>query len=123
MLDATPDSEDFGTPAASSALSAALLAVAITEFIDDREDSHVLDAIGYALESVDAKAIGELEAPVVDLAVDSYVSSHPLVERERRAEESDVIFLTELPEAPWPSSMLSMLHARAVNQSTLLGSE
>ena len=121
MLDATPDSEQFGTLAGSSALSAALVAIAIASFVDDSQNSHVTDAIGYTLEAVDANAINELEVLVIDQAVEEYVNSHQLVERERLTEESDVAFLTAMPDAPWPSIIFSNLLNRARTQGTLLG--
>jgi len=123
MLQATPDSEDFGSPVASSALSAALVAIAIANFIDDNQDAHISAATGFALDSLDAIVIGELEVTVVDRAIDEYVNSHPLLDRERLREESDVALLTAMSETPSPSSVLSMLLNRAKTQGTLLSSE
>lgn len=66
ILDATPDTEEFGTLAASFALNAALIAAEIAGFIEDGQDSHIVEAIGYARDSLDAKATNEMGAVVFD---------------------------------------------------------
>lgn len=121
MLNATPDSEDFGTPVASSALSAALVAIATADFANDYQDTHVLAAIGYTLDALDASAVGELDALIVNRTVDRYVNSHLLLERERHRQEDDIAFLTAIANVPWPVSAVAMLLDRAKTQGALLG--
>jgi uncharacterized protein YjaG (DUF416 family) len=120
ILNATPDSEDFGTLAASFALNAALVAADIAGFIEDGQDGHIVEAIGYARDSLDANAINEIGAVVYDRRVEDFVKAHPLVQKERRAEEEDVALLSTMQEAPWPGNVFSMLRHRAETQRSLL---
>jgi uncharacterized protein YjaG (DUF416 family) len=120
ILEATPDSEDYGSIAASFALNAALVAANIAEFLTDGQDSHLVEAIGYARDSLDANATNEIGASVYNGAVENYVKAHPLVQKERQAEEDDVAFLSKLPDGPWPANIFSTLQHRADTQRGLL---
>ncbi|UGY13540.1 YjaG family protein [Bradyrhizobium septentrionale] len=120
VLSATPDSEDFGTLAASFALNAALVAADIAGFIEDGHDSRIVEAIGYARDSLDANATNEMGATVFNRAVEDYVKAHPLVQKEARTEEEDVAFLSTMQEPPWPENIVSMVRQRAETQRGLL---
>ena len=122
ILDATPDSEDFGTLVASFALNAALVAADIAGFIEDGRDSHLVEAIGYARNSLGAKATSEMEAVVFNRAVEVYVKAHPLVQKEARTEEEDVAFLSATQDPPWPENIFSSVRDRAETQRSLLSS-
>lgn len=50
ILNAAPDTEDFGTLEGSFALNAALVAADIAGFIENGQERHVVEAIGYARE-------------------------------------------------------------------------
>src|SRR5213079_39635 len=100
ILGAAPDSEVFGSLAASFALNAALVAAEIAGFLADGQDNHILEAIGYARDSLHAKATMEMEGLVYNKLVDDYVGAHPLVQQERRAEEEDVGFLSTMQDPP-----------------------
>lgn len=120
ILNATPDSEDFGSLAASFALNAALVAANIAGFLADGKDGHIIEAIGYARDSLDANATSEMGTIVYNKAVEDYVKAHPLVQREKRAEEEDIAFLNAMQDAPWSSNLFSMLQRRAETQGSLL---
>ncbi len=120
ILSATPDSEDFGTLAASFALNAALVAADIAGFIEDGHDSHIVEAIGYARDSLDANATNEMGAAVFNRAVEDYVKANPLVRKEVQTEEDDVAFLSPMQEPPWPENVVSMVRHRAETQRGLL---
>jgi hypothetical protein len=77
ILSAAPDTEDFGTLAGSIALNAALVAADIAGFIEDGQERHVVEAIGYARDSLDANATRETGAVVFDRKVEDYVKAHP----------------------------------------------
>jgi uncharacterized protein YjaG (DUF416 family) len=121
ILDALPDMDDDGSLAAQFALNAGLVAADIAGLADDGQDSHVTEAIGYALASVYAKATIGTQIYVYSRAVEEAVIRHPLFQREREREEDDVAFLASLPEAPWPQNVVSMLRERAQAQEALLG--
>src|SRR2546427_7291052 len=72
ILSATPDSEDFGSLAASFALNAALVAADIAEFLADGQDGHIVEAMGYAQNSLGAYVINEMEAVVYDRTIDDF---------------------------------------------------
>jgi uncharacterized protein YjaG (DUF416 family) len=122
ILDLLPDSEDDGSEAAQFARNAGLVAADLAGLADDGQDSHVTDAITYyASQSIYAKATDGMEIHAYSRAVEEAVRSHPLFQRERQQEEEDVMFLSRLPEGPWPQNMVSMLRDRAQAQQTLFG--
>jgi hypothetical protein len=43
------------------------------------------------------------------------------MQREGQREREDVAWLRQLPEAPWPEDVVSMLRDRALAQEPLLG--
>jgi uncharacterized protein YjaG (DUF416 family) len=120
ILNATPDSEDFGSLGASFALNAALVAADIAGFLADGQDGHIVEAMGYAQNSLGAYVINEMGVVVYDRTIDDFVKVHPLVRKEKRAEEEDVAFLTTMQDAPWPANISSMLQRRAETQPSLL---
>jgi uncharacterized protein YjaG (DUF416 family) len=122
ILNATPDTANFGTFAASFALNAALVAAALAEFLADGEDSHIIEAVGYARDSLHAHAWKETGKLVYDQTVRDYVEAHPLVHRERRREEDDAAFLNGIQDAPWPAHVFHMIQHRAETQRSLLDS-
>jgi uncharacterized protein YjaG (DUF416 family) len=121
ILDSLPDSEDDGSLAAQFALNAGLVAADIAGLAEDGENTHVIEAIEYARDSIHAKAASEMRTLVYDPTVEEAVSAHPLVHKERQREEEDVTFLGSFPEGPWLQNAVSMLRDRAQAQETLLG--
>jgi uncharacterized protein YjaG (DUF416 family) len=119
ILNATPDSEDFGSLAASFALNAALVAADIAGFLADGQDGHLVEAMGYAQNSL-GYVINEMGAVVYDRTIDDFVRVHPLVWKEKRAEEEDFAFLSTMQDAPWPANIFSLLRRRAETQRSLL---
>jgi len=115
-----PDSEEFGSVDALFALNAALVAAEIAGFIADDNDHHIIDAIGYARDSLDAKATIETEATVYDRAVGERVAANQLVQRERQAEEEDVAFLPALVGDVGSPEIIARLRQRAESQPGLL---
>jgi uncharacterized protein YjaG (DUF416 family) len=116
ILDAAPDSEDFGTRRAGFALNAALVAAEAAGFAADRNDAHVADALTYARDTVDANAIGEIGSLAYNAHMQSIVSEHQTVQLEKLAEEEDIAFLGSLRNGPWPPSLVSELQQRAARQ-------
>jgi hypothetical protein len=121
ILDSLPDSEDDGSLAAQFALNAGLVAADIAGLAEDGENTHVIEAIEYARDSIHAKAASEMRTLVYDPTVEEAVSTHPLVHKERQREEEDLTFLGSFPEGPWLQNAVSMLRDRAQAQETLLG--
>ncbi|MEA1677475.1 DUF416 family protein [Nitrospirillum sp. BR 11163] len=120
ILDATPDSEDFGYQEASFAINAALVAADIAGLLVDGQDAHLKEAMGYALNSLSAFAIDEIGVTAYDRAIANVIKTHPLLEREARTEEEDVAFLSIMQDPPWPKNILSTVQHRAETQSGLL---
>jgi uncharacterized protein YjaG (DUF416 family) len=120
LLNATPDSEEFGSLEASFALNAALVAADTAGFLADGQDSHLIETFGYAENSLDAYVINEMGVVLHDRTIDDFVKVHPLVRKEKRAQEDDLAFLNALPDAPWPANIFSRLQGRAEAQSGLL---
>jgi len=120
ILNATPDSEDFGSQEASFALNAALVAADIAGFLADGQDIHIVDALGYALNSLSAYVIDETGAVSYDRTISDFVKVHPLVQKEARAEEEDVAFLSGIQDPPWPENTLSVVRRRVETQRGLL---
>jgi len=120
VLDAVPHPDTFGSLAAYFAFNAALVAAAIAEFLSDRQDGHIIEAIGYARDSLDANATNELDIVVYGNNVNTIVEAHPLVQRERRAEEEDILFLSTIQEKPWSANTVAQLKERAKTQLGML---
>jgi uncharacterized protein YjaG (DUF416 family) len=120
ILNATPDSEDFGSQEASFALNAALVAADIAGFLADGQDIHIVEALGYALNSLSAYVMDETGVVSYDRTISDFVNVHPLVQKEARAEEEDVAFLAGFKDPPWPESIFSMVRRRAETQRGLL---
>lgn len=120
ILDATPDTEDFGSLEVSFALNAALVAANIAGFMADARDVHIVEAMEYPLESLHAYAIDQMGLVTYDKAINNIVGGHPLVQREARTEEEDVAFLSTIEDPPWSESMYSLVRGRAEGQHGLL---
>src|ERR1700753_3477452 len=120
ILGAIPDSEDFGSQQASFALNTALVAAEVAGFLADGQDNHIVDAMGYALDSLSAYVIDETGAVAYDVTISDVVMVHPLVQKEARTEEEDVAFLSEIQNPPWPENMYSIVRHRAGIQQGLL---
>src|SRR5215467_5768609 len=124
ILDATPNSEDFGTLEGSFALNVGLVAAEIAGFIADGEDGHIVDATRYAFDSLDFKVRSQLNIRFYDRTVVAhaydYVIAHPLITREKQIEEQDILFLGTLPDGSPPAHMAAMLRHRAKSQPSLL---
>jgi hypothetical protein len=120
ILDATPNTEDYGTLAGSFALNAALVAAETAGFIDDGQDAHILDAIRYAGDSLSARIITGLGLLAYNRRINELVEIHPLVEKEKRVEEEDCAFLSTMPDPPWSENLFLVLQRRAKTQDTLL---
>jgi uncharacterized protein YjaG (DUF416 family) len=120
ILNASPDSESFSCLAASFGLNAALVGAAIAGFLADGRDSHLIEAVGYARDSLDANANSENGTMVHNKEAEDYVTTHPLVQRERKAEERDIAFLSAMQDAPWSAEVFSALRRRAETQSSLI---
>jgi uncharacterized protein YjaG (DUF416 family) len=120
ILNATPDSEDFGSQEASFALNAALVAAYISGFLADGQDIHVAEAMGYALDSLSAYVINETGVGAYDRTINDFVKVHPLVQKEARTQEEDVAFLSGIQDPPWPENIFSIAQRRAETQRGLL---
>ncbi len=124
ILDATPDSEDYGSLEASFALDAALVAADIAGFLADGQYSHIVEPLTfYVLNSLSAFVLNENEVNVVDYtmvkAINKLVNTHPLVLREARKEEEDVAFLSAVPDTPWREDVFSAVRRRSETQGSL----
>ena len=120
ILDATPDTEDFGGLEVSFALNASLLAAETAAFIADGEDQHIVDSTQYAFDSIDFKVRDLLQIISYNRSDEARVMAHPLMTRERQIEEEDVSFLTTLPDGQWPADVFATLRLRAESQRGLL---
>jgi hypothetical protein len=120
LLNELPDSEQLGSHEAYFALNCGLVAAELAGFLADGQNDHIIDAIGYARESLDAHATRERGTFIYDEHVENYVETYPLVKRERETEAEDVAFLATLRDPPWTTNILSMLQERAVAQISLL---
>jgi hypothetical protein len=119
ILSATPDSEDFGSLEASFALNAALVAADIAGFLEDGQDAHIVEPMQYVLNSLDAYVLDPIEGLIGDKSMNQFVERHPLVQKEKRREEEDVIFLSRMPNVPWSEHAMSKLRHRVENQGSL----
>ncbi|TKB08916.1 MAG: DUF416 family protein [Mesorhizobium sp.] len=120
ILAAAPDSEEFGSWDGSYALNAALVAAEIAAFAHVPQDQNVIDAIGYARNSLDAKASSEVPSVSYTSAEEVYIDQHPLVEIERNREKDDVEFLSSIDDSEWYGKILPEIEMRASAQSSLL---
>jgi hypothetical protein len=79
--DAIPDGEDFGSLEASFAMNAALVAGDIAGLLDDGQDSHIVEAMQYVSNSIDAYVMEQLGVVVFDSSfsklIDKFVNAHP----------------------------------------------
>jgi uncharacterized protein YjaG (DUF416 family) len=114
-----PDTEEFQSTDAVLALHAGCLVEDIGDFIIDGTDECFEDAIMQPLNSLRHHADLEYGGVAHGAAVEEYASSHPLILREKRTEERDVVFLQELQEPPWLESTIATLRERAAKQATL----
>jgi hypothetical protein len=121
LLSELPDTEQLGTREAYFALNCGLVAAELAGFLADGRDSHIIDAIGYAGDSLDAHATPETELSIYDEHLEERIEKDSLVEIERKAEEGDVVLLTTLPDPPWTANVLSVLQQRALAQTSMLG--
>jgi uncharacterized protein YjaG (DUF416 family) len=121
LLDLLPDSEDDGSLAAQFARNAGLVAADIAGLAEDGRNSHVVEAVGYAIESIDAKVSDEMRVFIYNRAIEEAILEHPLMRREGQREQEDIAWLRQLPEAPWPENIVSMLWDRVQTQEPLLG--
>jgi uncharacterized protein YjaG (DUF416 family) len=120
LLDLLPDSEDDGSLAAQFARNAGLVAADIAGLAEDGQNSHVVEAVGYAIESIDAKVSDEMRVFTHTRAIEQAILEHPLMRREGAQEREDVAWLHQLPEAPWPGDIVETLRDRARAQEPLL---
>lgn len=119
LLNAAPDSEDYGSLEATFALNAALVAADIAGFIADRNDSHVGDVLTYVFNSLGSFALNDMSLNTYDATIVRVLKTHPIVQSEGRKEDEDVAFLTAMPSRPWSPAVLSILGQRATTQSSL----
>ncbi|MGJ4935309.1 DUF416 family protein [Bradyrhizobium sp. HKCCYLRH3061] len=120
ILDAIPDTEDFGSLEVSFTLNAALVAANIADFMVDARDVHIVEAMQYPLESLHAYVSDQMGLVAYDKAINNIVGGHPLVQKEAQTEEGDVAFLSTIEDPPWSESMYSLVRARAEGQHGLL---
>jgi hypothetical protein len=121
ILEATPDSEEFESLVASFALNAALVAAEIAGFKEDEKNSHIIDALGYARDSLDAQAAADMTSTIALGQIRSDdIQVHPLVIQEQRTEEADLELLSALEDAPWSEDMIAALRRRSTSQGALL---
>jgi hypothetical protein len=123
IYNAIPDSEDFGSLEAAFAADAALVAADIASFLEDRRDSHIIEAMQFAINSIHAYVVNQLGVVVFDRSIDKLVNAHPLMQKamqeERESEEGDIAFLSALPDTPWSEHTISVLRHRAEIQGSL----
>jgi hypothetical protein len=124
ILDATPDTEDSGSKEAGYALDAALVAADIAGLLEDGKEMHIVEAMQYALNSLDAYVLDQLGVVFVYKSIvkslNELVEAHALVRNERRKEEGDVLLLSTMPDTPWSEDVVAMLRDRAEVQGSLL---
>ena len=68
-------------PVVALAAGPALVAADIAGFLADGQDTHVVEATGYALNSLGAYVINEMGAVVYDRTINDFVKTHPLVRK------------------------------------------
>ena len=119
ILNATPDSENYPTLAASFAMNAALVGVVIASYILNPQDSHIAEAMKYVRESLTAKIISEKGALVYNRALEEYVQKHALFQNEKRVEENDIVFLCTLEDSLTSTNAISKVLGRAATQGGL----
>jgi hypothetical protein len=121
ILDLLPDMDDDGSLEAQFALNAGLVAADIAGLAEDGQDSHVVEPLTYALESIYAKVSNEMRVSINARANDETIMKHLLMQKERQREHDDVEFVGALPKAPWSEGAVIMLRERVQVQESLLG--
>jgi hypothetical protein len=119
ILNATFDSEDFGSLEALLALNAALLAGDIAGFLAEGQDGYLVDAMRYMLNTASAYVHEQMGVLAFDRSINKFVDAHPLICKERQKEEEDVLFLSRMPDTPWSESAVMMLRERAEVRGSL----
>lgn len=118
-LRSAPDTEKFSHELASYALNATLAMSDILEFMVHGGADHVAHVSTLALDSVDLY-VSNLEAAVASSPEeDSKIARHPLMRQERRQQEEDIRFLSDLP-GELDERAVSALRTRASKQAPLL---
>ncbi len=113
-----PDTEEFAHELTSYALNAALAMSDIVEFTLDGKPDHIAYVLTLVQDSL-YLYLSSLEPSVASSPEkDSRIASHPLMQRERRREEEDIRFLSELPDQ-FDKNSISILKARASKQVPL----
>jgi uncharacterized protein YjaG (DUF416 family) len=123
ILKSIPDTEDFGSRAASFALDTGLVAADIAGLLQDGRDIHIVEAMKYALDSLDAYVLDQMGIVAFDrssvASIHKFVDAHALVQKERQREEQDVALLCAMPDTPWSEDIVAMLLDRAAIQGSL----
>jgi hypothetical protein len=123
ILHSIPDTEDFGSQAAAFALDTGLVAADIAGLLQDGQEIHVVEAMQYALGSLDGYVLDEMGILNFDrtsiASIHKLVNAHALVQKERQREEQDVALLGAMPDPPWSKNMVGMLQDRAAIQGSL----
>ena len=120
ILQVAPDSETYGTALGAFALNAALVAAEIAKYIADGADTHIIDSIGYAIESLHAKVSGDLGVFAYSDAIETQIAFSPLVQRERLIAEDDIALLRRMPDVPWSTREISELRLRAEARDSIV---
>ena len=125
ILNSIPDSEDFGSQAASFALDTGLVAADIAGLLQDGQEIHIVEAMQYALDSLNGFVLDEMGIVTFDrssiASIRKLVNAHALVQKERQREEQDVAVLRAMPDTPWSEDIVAMLQDRAAMQGSLFG--
>jgi hypothetical protein len=118
-LRGAPDTEEFTHGLTSHALNAALAMSDILEFTLDGRADHITDVLTLARDSVYLYLSSLNPSLVSSTEEDANIFQHPLMQQEQRQEESDIKFLSDLPDR-FDNDVISTLKARASAQSSLL---
>jgi uncharacterized protein len=123
ILNAIPDTEEFGSQAAVFALETGLVAAYIAGLLQDGEEIHLVEAMQSPVNSLDEFVQDEMGIFAFDrtsiASIRKLVDAHPLVQRERQREEQDIALLAAMPDTPWSKDMVAMLQDRAAIQGSL----
>jgi hypothetical protein len=114
-----PDTEDFTHELTSDALNAFLAVSEIMEFALDGSSDHIAYVSTLARDSVYLYLAGLEPALVTTQERVNWISSHPLMQRELRRQNEDIVFLASLPEH-LDSETISNLKARSGSQPPIL---
>ncbi len=96
-VDNAPDTEDFDHVLRSAALDAALSISDLMTFLCDRNIGHIVEAAGWARDTVALYVDGVESDTPVSLPLDR-VMKHPLVQQELKRQKQDLAFLASLPD-------------------------